>query len=244
MDRLIYTSMTGAKHLLYRQDTLAQNLANATTTGYRADTVALRAVPARGQEAGTRVFTVETTTGSDFTPGPMTSTGRELDIAVQGPGWITVQAADGAEAYTRAGHLQLDANGTLMLPNGTPVVGEGGPITLPPDAQVSIGGDGTVSAKTPGASTINTIGRIKLVNPEAGELVKGLDGLFRLKSGDPAAADDTVRIADGVLEGSNVNVVDAMIGMIATARQFEMQMKLLQSAEQNEGKAGSLVSNA
>jgi flagellar basal-body rod protein FlgF len=244
MDRLIYTSMTGAKHLLYRQDTLAQNLANATTTGYRADTVALRAVPARGQEAGTRVFTVETTTGSDFTPGPMTSTGRELDIAVQGPGWIAVQSADGAEAYTRAGHLQVDANGTLMLPNGLPVVGEGGPITLPPDARVSIGSDGTVSAKTPGSSTINAIGRIKLVNPEAGDLIKGVDGLFRLKSGDPAGADEAVRIADGVLEGSNVNVVDAMIGMIATARQFEMQMKLLQSAEQNEGKASSLVSNA
>lgn len=244
MDRLIYTSMTGAKHLLHRQDTLAQNLANASTTGYRADTVALRAVPARGAQAGTRVFAVETTLGSDFTPGPMTSTGRNLDVAVQGPGWIAVQGADGSEAYTRAGHLQVDAEGTLVLAGGKPVVGEGGPIVLPPDAQLAVGIDGTLSARTPGSATMDSIGRIKLVNPDRADMVKGLDGLFRQKSGEPAEADPDVRIADGTLEGSNVNVVDAMIGMIATARQFEMQMKLLQSAEQNEGKASSLVGNS
>jgi flagellar basal-body rod protein FlgF len=244
MDRLIYTSMTGAKHLMYRQDTLAQNLANASTTGYRADTVALRAVPAQGQEAGTRVFTVETTIGADFTPGPMQTTGRALDIAVQGDGWIAVQGLDGNEAYTRAGNLQIGADGTLQLPNGLPVLGEGGPITVPQDARISIGADGTVSSKTMDAPQANPVGRIKLVNPETSELVKGLDGLFRTRSGEPAEADDNVRVAEGTLEGSNVNVVEAMIGMIAAARQFEMQMKLLSSAEQNEQKASSLVSNA
>ena len=213
MDRLLYTSMSGAKHLMYRQDTLAQNLANANTTGYRADSVALRAVPAQGQEAGTRVFTVETTIGADFSSGPMQSTGRALDVAVQGDGWIAVQGLDGNEAYTRAGNLQ-------------------------------IGADGTVSSKTMDAPQANPVGRIKLVNPETSELVKGLDGLFRTRSGEPAEADDNVRVAEGTLEGSNVNVVEAMIGMIAAARQFEMQMKLLSSAEQNEQKASSLVSNA
>ncbi len=243
MDRLIYTAMTGAKHLMYRQDTLAQNLANANTTGYRADTMAMRAVPAQGQEAGTRVFTVETTTGADFTPGPMQATGRALDVAVQGPGWLAVQALDGNEAYTRAGSLQVSADGTLQLPNGLPVLGDGGPITVPADAQLSIAPDGTVSAKTAGSPNVNQVGRIKLVNPDTAELTKGLDGLFRLKSGDPAEADANVRLAEGTLEGSNVNVVDAMIGMIAAARQFEMQMKLLTTAEQNEQKAGSLIAN-
>jgi flagellar basal-body rod protein FlgF len=244
MDRLIYTSMTGAKHLLYRQDTLAQNLANANTNGYRADTVALRAVPAQGQEAGTRVFTVETTIGADFSTGPMQSTGRALDVAVQGDGWIAVQGLDGNEAYTRAGSLQVGPDGTLQLPNGLPVLGDGGPITLPQDERISIGADGTVSTKSADAPQSNTVGRIKLVNPEPGQLVKGLDGLFRTRDGEPAPADETVRLAEGTLEGSNVNVVEAMVGMIAAARQFEMQMKLLSSAEQNEQKASSLVSNA
>jgi flagellar basal-body rod protein FlgF len=241
MDRLIYTSMTGAKHLLHRQDTLAQNLANANTTGYRADTVALRAVPARGQEAGTRVFTVETTIGADFTPGPMMATGRNLDIAVQGPGWLTVQAADGDEAYTRAGSLQLGADGTLQLPNGLPLLGEGGALTVPADARVTVAGDGTVSAQVAGSAAVNTVGRIKLVNPDPSQLIKGLDGLFRLRGGEAAEADPKVRVAEGTLEGSNVNVVEAMIGMIAVARQFEMQMKLLQNAERNEAKASSLL---
>ncbi|GAB4475897.1 MAG: flagellar basal-body rod protein FlgF [Burkholderiaceae bacterium] len=244
MDRVIYTSMTGAKHLMHRQETLAQNLANANTTGYRADIVALRAVPARGQEAGTRVFTVETTIGSDFSPGPMTATGRNLDVAIQGSGWLAVQAPDGAEAYTRAGSLQIGADGTLQLPNGLPVQGDGGPITIPTGAHVQIAPDGTVSVKTPGQAAVTTVGRLKLVDPPQEELIKGGDGLFRLKSGDAAQADPNVRIADGTLEGSNVNVVDAMIGMIAAARQFELQMKLLASAEQNEQKASALISNA
>jgi flagellar basal-body rod protein FlgF len=243
VDRLIYTAMTGAKHLMYRQDALSQNLANANTTGFRADLVALRAVPAQGQEAGTRVFTVETTTGADFAPGPMQATGRPLDVAVQGAGWIAVQALDGNEAYTRAGNLQVSADGTLQLPNGLPVLGDGGPITVPADAALSIAADGTISAKTAGSPNVNQVGRIKLVNPETAELEKGLDGLFRVRGGEPAEADPNVRLADGTLEGSNVNVVEAMIGMIAAARQFEMQMKMLSTAEQNEQKASSLVSN-
>jgi flagellar basal-body rod protein FlgF len=243
MDSLIYTAMSGAKHLLYRQDTLAQNLANANTTGYRADTVAFRAVPVEGQEAGTRVFSVETTIGADFTPGPMQATGRSLDVAVQGPGWLAVQGRDGTEAYTRAGSLQVGADGTLQLPGGLLVLGDGGPISVPANAQVSIGADGTVSAATPGTRGLAVVGRLKLVNPPAEQLSKGADGLFRIGNGDAAPADAAVRVADGTLEGSNVNVVEALVGMIAVARQFELQMKLLSSAEQNEIKASSLLSN-
>ena len=181
MDKLIYTAMTGAKHLMYRQDTIAQNLANANTTGYRADTVGLRAVPLRSEAAGTRVFSIETTLGSDLSTGPMQATGRNLDIAVQGPGWIAVQAPDGSEAYTRAGSMQIASDGTLTLPNGAPVLGDGGPIVLPADSIATVAPDGTVSAKTRDSVAINTVGRIKLVNPPQEELTKGLDGLFRLR---------------------------------------------------------------
>ena len=244
MDRLIYTAMSGAKHLLYRQDTLANNLANAGTTGFRAETTALRAVPVRGAEAGTRVSTVETTIGTDFTPGPMQTTGRDLDVAIQGAGWLAVQANDGSEAYTRAGNLQVSPEGVLQLPNGLQVLGDGGPITLPVNSQILIGNDGTISAKTPGQTAVNQVGRLKLVNPPTDTLVKGTDGLFRTKEGGDAEVDPNVRLVSGQLEGSNVNAVDAMIGMISAARQFEMQMKLLDSAQQNESKASSLLSNA
>ncbi len=169
MDRLIYTSMSGAKYLLERQATLANNLANATTTGFRADTVGLRAVPAVSPQAGTRVFTVETTTGADFSQGPTTATGRTLDVAIQGQGWLTVQAGDGSEAYTRNGSLQVGPDGTLQLPNGLQVQGTGGPISIPADAQsVLIATDGTVSVKAASSKTPTNVGQLKLVNPGQG----------------------------------------------------------------------------
>ena len=249
MDRLIYTSMSGAKYLLERQATLANNLANATTTGFRADTVGLRAVPAVSPQAGTRVFTVETTTGADFSQGPTTATGRTLDVAIQGQGWLTVQAGDGSEAYTRNGSLQLGPDGTLQLPNGLQVQaglsvqGDGGPISVPPDVTLAIGRDGTVSAIPTGgkSNAVNVLGRIKLVNPEEASLERGDDGLFRVKGGGEADADANVSVVGGALEGSNVNVVEAMVGMIAASRQFEMQMKMLSTAEQNEQKASAVL---
>jgi len=242
MDRLIYTSMSGAKYLLERQATLSNNLANATTTGFRADTVGLRAVPAVSPQAGTRVFTVETTTGADLSQGPISSTGRTLDVAIQGQGWLAVQALDGAEAYTRNGALQVGPDGVLQLPNGLQVQGTGGPISIPADTQsVLIAADGTVSVKAASSKTPTTVGQLKLANPPAADLVKGADGLFRTQSGEPADADGSVRVVDAALEGSNVNIVEAMVGMISASRQFEMQMKMLSTAEQNEQKAGTVI---
>jgi len=242
VDRLIYTAMTGAKYLLERQATLAHNLANASTTGFRADTVGLRAVPTSGQQAGTRVFTVETTTGSDFSQGPMISTSRNLDVAIQGPGWLAVQGTDGNEAYTRAGAIQVGADGTLQLASGAQVQGTSGPITMPSDAQsVLVAPDGTISVKSASSVLPTTLGQLKLVNPPQESLSKGLDGLFRLKNGDTADADPSVRVVSGTLEGSNVNVVESMVGMIGAARQFELQMKMLSTAEQNEQKAGTVL---
>jgi flagellar basal-body rod protein FlgF len=244
MDRLIYTSMSGAKYLLERQATLSNNLANASTTGFRADTVGLRAVPAVSPQSGTRVFTVETTTGADFSQGLLMETGRTLDAAIQGQGWFAVQNTDGSEAYTRNGALQVGPDGVLQLANGLQLQGTGGPISIPADAQsILIASDGTVTVKAASSKTPTTVGQLKLVNPPTSELVKGSDGLFRTQSGEPAEADASVRVADGTLEGSNVNVVESMVGMIAASRQFELQMKMLSTAEQNEQKASSVISS-
>ena len=241
MDRVIYTAMSGAKATLARQDTLANNLANASTDGFRADLTAFRAVPIQGAGTPTRVHALEVTAGFDPAAGPLVRTGRALDVALAGPGWLAVQGLDGNEAYTRAGGLETSADGTLQTRSGLPVVGDGGPIVVPQGAEVLIGADGTVSAKQ-GNTPPTPLGQIKLVNPGPGELRKSGDGLFRTVSGDPLAADPALRLTSGALEGSNVNPVEAMIQMIAASRQFETQMKLLQTAEGNEQRATRLLS--
>lgn len=239
---MIYLSMTGAKHTLGQQAVVAHNLANVSTQGFRAETMVFRAVPLTGEGAATRAFVVDSTPGADFTPGAIQQTGRDLDIAVQGKGWIAVQAADGSEAYTRAGSLQLDANGVLQTRSGQTVLGDGGPISVPGNTVVTIAGDGTVSTVQagvrPGASS--AVGRIKLVNPPDSTMERGNDGLFRARGAAPA--DAAVRIVPGALETSNVNVVDSMVSMIALARQFDMQMKALQNAESNARQAAQLLS--
>lgn len=245
MDRLIYTAMTGAKHILEQQATTTHNLANATTTGFRAQLDSFRAVPVVSSEGlPTRAFVVDSTVGSDFTPGAIQQTGRELDVAVQGKGWIAVESENGAEAYTRNGSLKLSENGVLQTQSGLNVMGDGGPISIPPDVTIAIAKDGTVSAipKTGSPSAVNVLGRIKLVNPPDASLVRGDDGYFRAKDGSPAESDPNVALIGGALEGSNVNVVEAMVNMISLGRQFEMQMKLLQNAENNANKASQLLS--
>jgi len=244
MDRLIYTAMTGAKHILEQQATTAHNLANATTTGFRAQLDSFRAVPVISDGLPTRAFVVDSTVGSDFTPGAIQQTGRDLDVAVQGKGWIAVESEGGAEAYTRNGSLKLSENGVLQTQSGLNVLGEGGPISIPPDVAIAIAKDGTVSAipKTGSPSAVSVLGRIKLVNPPDASLVRGDDGYFRTRDGSAADADASVMLVDGALESSNVSVVEAMVNMINLGRQFEMQMKLLQNAENNANKASQLLS--
>jgi flagellar basal-body rod protein FlgF len=238
MDRLIYLSMAGAKATLQRQDTLAHNLANASTNGFRAEMQAFRAVPVRGDGATTRAYVLESTIGHDQRAGPMQTTGRALDVAAQGNAWLAVQALDGTEAYTRAGSLQVNAEGQLVTPAGLTVVGDGGPITVGTNAQVEIAADGSITSTT-GGGRPQQVGRLKLVTPEA-PLTRGTDGLFRAADGD-LAADATARVQSGTLEGSNVSAVETMVAMIAAARQFEQQMKMLQGAEQREQGAAKLL---
>ncbi|GGC92373.1 flagellar basal-body rod protein FlgF [Undibacterium terreum] len=243
MDRLIYTAMTGAKHILEQQATTSNNLANTSTTGFRAQLDSFRAVPVISDGLPTRAFVVDATVGTDFSTGALQMTGRSLDVAVQGKGWLVVQQPDGTEAYTRSGSLKLTENGVLQTQNGLNVLGDTGPITIPPDINLTIGTDGTISSapNTGQLNSVNVIGRLKLVNPDENNLVRGDDGLFKTKDGVPAENDPNVSVVDGTLENSNVNIVDAMVSMINLGRAFEMQMKLLQNAESNATKADQLL---
>jgi len=243
MDRLIYVAMSGAQLTLGRQATVAHNLANATTTGFRAEINASRAIPVQGEGGATRTFVIDTSVASNLTPGVIQQTGRDLDVAIPGKGWIAVQLADGSEAYTRAGSLQVSPNGILQTREGHSVMGDGGPLSIPPDTQITVGKDGTVSVVPSGTrpNQVAQVGRIKLVNPEEQLLVKGGDGLFRLRDGSTATADSGVRLVGAALEGSNVNVVEEMVNMISLARQFDMQMKMLQSADANDQKATQVM---
>ena len=244
MDKLIYTAASGARHILEQQATASNNLANVNTTGFRAQIDAFRAVPVVAEGTlPTRAFVTNAEVGSDFSSGPLQMTGRELDVAVRGKGWIAVQMADGSEAYTRHGALQTNANGLLQTASGLTVAGDGGPITVPPEVNVAIGGDGTIStiatSTKPGAATV--LGRLKLVNPPEKDLVRGDDGLFRLRDGAPAQADPSVTVVGAALEGSNASPIDSMVTMIALARSFELQMSLMKNAENNAAKATQIL---
>lgn len=238
MDRMIYLSMAGAKAAMQRQDVLSHNLANVSTNGFRAELQAFRAVPVRGDGATTRAYALETTIGYNDAPGVINATGRNLDVAMQGNAWLAVQGLDGTEAYTRAGALDVNAEGLLVLRNGLQVLGDGGPINVPPDSTLQIGSDGTVTAKLATGNPIN-VGRLKLVTPEA-KMTRGEDGLFRAADGD-LPADPAARLQDGALEGSNVSAVETMVSMIAAARQFEQQMKLLQIAQTQGQQSAKLL---
>ena len=244
MDRLIYTSMTGATHILQQQATVSQNLANNHTPGFRAAIDTFRAVPLVGDGLPTRVFVVDSTAGADFSAGPMEPTGRSLDVAIDGKGWLAVQAADGKEAYTRNGSFQITANGILQTRSGQNVIGDAGPITIPPNTEITIAKDGTISTVPTGTkpAAVVTVGRLKLTNPPEDQLVRGDDGMFRRMDGVPANADAKVTVVTGNLEGSNVNVVEAMVNMITLARQFDNQMKMLQTADNDAKTAGQLLS--
>ncbi|MDZ4200604.1 MAG: flagellar basal body rod protein FlgF [Gallionella sp.] len=243
MDRLIYTAMTGAAQVLQQQAAISENLANASTPGFRAVLSTFRAVPLVGEGLPTRTFVVDSTPGADFAPGIFQQTGRDLDVAVNGAGWITVQGLDGKEAYTRNGSLQISSSGVLQTRTGLNVIGDGGIITVPPDTEVTFAKDGTMSTVPTGnqVAAVNILGRLKLVNPPAEQMERGADGLFRLKNGEDGVSDNAVTVVPGSLEGSNVNTVEAMVNMISLARKFDMQMKMLQSADNNARQASQIM---
>jgi len=244
MDRVIYIAMTGAREVTRQQAAVSHNLANISTHGFKQELNVFRALPVVGEGAKTRAFVLETTPRTDFSSGTVQQTGRPLDVALRGPGWIAVQDANGQEAYTRMGHLQISQNGIMQTTNGLNVLGDSGPVAVPPDQELLIGKDGTVST-VPIGQNLNAVaiaGRIKLVNPAETDLVRGEDGLFRQKSGQPAEVDANVTLISGALESSNVNPAEAMVSMVSLARQFEMQMRVIRAAEDNNRSADKVLS--
>tara|TARA_B110000467_G_scaffold47500_1_gene43539 strand:+ start:6969 stop:7712 length:744 start_codon:yes stop_codon:yes gene_type:complete len=244
MDKMLYIAMSGAKQNMQALSVNANNLANAKTTGFKADLANARAMQAFGEGLPTRVFSMTERAGQNFDSGALLTTGRDLDIAIQGQGWLTVQTEDGSEAFTRNGQLKLSDNGALETSSGDLVIGDNGPIFLPlPVKSINISADGTIMVQPEGApsSVQEEVGRIKFVNPDNRFLEKGNDGLFRRKDDNIEPADVTVQVASGALESSNVNPIGEMTDMIALQRQFEMQLKMMKTAEEIDSSASSLL---
>lgn len=244
MDRMLYVAMSGAKQTMLAQASNSNNMANANTTGFRADLAAFRSMPVYGAGEPTRVYAMAERPGVDTTSGAISATGRDLDVAIKDDGWIAVQAKDGSEAYTRAGNLRIEDGGILTTGSGLPVLGNGGPVAIPPAEKVAIGKDGTISIQGIGqtASTLTVLDRIKLVKIDSGALMKGTDGLMRRTDGVSAEPDATVNLVSGALETSNVSAVDSMVNMITLARQYEAQIKMMKTAEEIDSTSTQLLS--
>jgi flagellar basal-body rod protein FlgF len=244
MDRALYIGMTGASQILQAQAVTAQNLANVSTDGFRADLFSFTATPIEGPGYATRINAVAQSSGFSAATGAVSQNGNPLSVSIRGNGYLAVQAKDGSEAYTRAGDLHLTPDGTLVSATGLPVLSDGGQISIPPSDSIAIGADGTITSvpQGVGAKGAGPVGRLKLVNPPATQLAKGADGLLRLKNGTTAPVDSTVQVQSGSVESSNVNAPHEMVEMIQLSRLFEMQTRLINSTDQNEQTSQKLLS--
>jgi|TARA_B110000967_G_scaffold206744_1_gene254194 flagellar basal-body rod protein FlgF len=243
MDKFLYLAMNGASQSMLAQTTNANNLANASTIGFKATLNNFQPTPVYGNGQADRVYSTDKGAGADFSQGPLMSTGRNLDVTINGEGWFVVQSTDGSETYSRRGDFHLDSNGILQNGSNQIVLGDGGPITIPEFESLVIGRDGTISIRGAGqsASTLIAIDRIKLVNPDANQLYRGEDGLFRKRDGLPAELDASISLTSGALEASNVNTVSSMVRMMEYARHYETQIKLMNLASENDRASAQLM---
>lgn len=245
MDRMLYVAMSSARQTLQAQALVSHNLSNVNTVGFRQDLSDFRSMAVFSDHGlPTRVYSMAERPGIDLKPGKLMSTGRDLDVAIQGEGWMAIQAPDGTEAYTRAGNFQMDANGLLTTETGYQVMGTGGAITIPPAEKISIGADGAISIRPLGESAANLVevGRIRLIKPtDANPLYKDEGGFMRTLDGSAAPPDASVRLVSGTLEGSNVNPTEALVSMIQSARSYEMQIKMMKTAEENSTATNQLL---
>ena len=236
MDTYLYVAMTGASQNALAQKAHANNLANISTNGFQRDLEQARSMPVFGDSFPARAFALTERPATDFSPGALVETGRDLDVAVSGDGWLAVQAPDGSEAYVRTASMNVDALGILRAGNGMPIMGNGGPIAVPPQQQIEVGEDGTISirAQGEGPRVMAQVDRIKLVQPDLKTMSKGLDGLIHTNDGQPAPADANVRVTSGFLEASNVNAVDEMTSVLALSKQFELHIKMMNTAKEDD----------
>ncbi len=243
MDKLIYVAMTGARASMNTQATTSHNLANIATTGFRALRNSLESVPVPGVGLPTRVNTVRQPETWNASQGAIQHTGRDLDVAIQGPGWLVVQDQNGQQGYTRNGNLRINASGLLETATGHLVLGNGGPVSLPPFESLFIGDDGQISLVPQGqtAESLVQADRLQLVNPPATELVRSGDGLFSLRDGSTAPPDPDVRLASGQLESSNVNAAQSLAELIEMARHYEVQIRAMKTADDNAAASASLI---
>ncbi len=247
MDRSLYIAMSGAKQTMLAQTSNANNLANTQTTGFKSDFEQFRSMPVFGPGQPTRVYAMTERPGTDFTPGPIQTTGRNLDVAINGEGWIAAQSPDGQETYTRAGNLHITPEGFLQTGTGEAVLGEDGPITIPSADKIDIGSDGTITIVPVGenATTLLVVDRIRLVKPDSKDLEKQNDGLLHLKEGvKPPVVDANISLLQGALEGSNVGAVGAMVEMIELSKNYELQVKVMKAADEKSGAAAKLMQMA
>ena len=236
MDKYLYVAMTGASQNALAQKAHANNLANISTNGFQRDLEQARSMPVFGDSFPARAFALTERPATDFSPGALVETGRDLDVAVSGDGWLAVQAPDGSEAYVRTASMNVDALGILRAGNGMPIMGNGGPIAVPPQQQIEVGEDGTISirAQGEGPRVMAQVDRIKLVQPDLKTMSKGLDGMIHTNDGKPAQADANVRVVSGFLEASNVNAVDEMTSVLALSKQFELHIKMMNTAKEDD----------
>lgn len=249
MDKSLYIGMSGAKQNMLSQRAHANNLANVNTTGFKRDFAQARSMPVFGEHYPTRAYAMTERPGTDLAAGALMDTGRKLDVAVDGDGWLSIQNAQGQEVFSRSGSLQIDVNGLLRNANGDLVLGNGGPVALPPFDNVEVGADGTISIVPVGGppDQLVVVDRLKLVNPPRDALEKGEDGYIRRKAdqalGGAEPVDGNLRVATGFLESSNVNAVEEMIANLELSRQFEMQIKIMRTANDNSEAAARLLQN-
>ena len=243
MDKYLYLAMHGASQAMQAQQTNANNLANVSTVGFKATLDHFQAKPVYGPGHADRVYTSDQIAGANFDQGAVMTTGRELDITINGDGWFAVQAEDGSAAYSRRGDFHTDSNGLLLNGANQIVLGEGGPIALPQYETLIIGRDGTMSVRAAGqaANSLVAVDRLRLVNPDMEQMVRGEDGLFRTRDGSDAPADASVTITSGALESSNVNAIDAMVRMMEYARHYETQVKMMNLASENDAASAHLL---
>lgn len=243
MDRALYVAMSSGQNIMSAQALHAHNLANATTAGFQADLARARTLAVSGAGFDTRAYAISETAGTDFSRGTLMETGRDMDVAVDGEGWIAVLGRDGQEAYTRAGSFKVNVQGQLLTGNNLPVLGNGGPIAIPPFDKITVGSDGTITVQPQGQSVevLAVVDRIKLVSPNLADLEKSVDGLIRRKDGQPQEADAFVGVRSGFLQASNVSAVDELTEILTLAREFEVNIKMMKTLEENSSAAAQVL---